>query len=330
MDLPAIWFLLVGFLFAAYTVLDGFDLGIGVLFPVLGRTPVERRTLLRMLAPVWDGNEVWLLAGAMALFGAFPDVYATVFSGFYLALILVLVGLILRAVSFEFWSLESRRRKFWDVAFVLGSLLPALLLPVALGNVIVGVPLDADHEFAGDFFTLLRPFPLALGLFGLLVILLQGAGYAAMKTVGAMQKRAHRLRRILSLAFLPLLIAVAILTAIEVPAIAEKPIAWTAIAIVLALWGASFLTARRKDDNAAFFLSSLLVLGLWGVVGAYQFPSLVTASNDPSLSLTAYNASSGESTLGTMLAVALIGLPAVVLYTVYAYRVFKGRLPVAA
>jgi cytochrome d ubiquinol oxidase subunit II len=330
MDLPAIWFLLVGFLFAAYTVLDGFDLGIGVLFPVLGRTPAERRTLLRMLAPVWDGNEVWLLAGAMALFGAFPDVYATVFSGFYLALILVLVGLILRAVSFEFWSLESRHRKAWDIAFILGSLLPALLLPVALGNVIVGVPIAANREFAGDFFTLLRPFPLALGLFGLLVILLQGTGYAAMKTVGAMQGRAYRLRRLLSLAFLPFLIAVAVLTVVEVPSIAEKPLAWVAVAIVLAFWGASFLAARRGDDRGGFFLSSLMVLGLWGVVGAYQFPNLVTASNDPALSLTAYNAASGESTLATMLAVALIGLPVVLLYTVYAYRVFKGRLPVTA
>jgi cytochrome d ubiquinol oxidase subunit II len=326
-QLQALWFVLVGFLFAVYTVLDGFDLGVGILFPLLGRTTEEKRVLVRMLGPMWDGNEVWLLAGAVALFGAFPQVYATVFSGFYLALMLVLVGLILRAVTFEFWSAEAKHRAFWDGLFVVGSLVPALLLPVALGNVVAGVPLTSDMEYAGDFFTLLRPFPLVLGLFGLLVILNQGAAYAAVKTTGALQVRARKLRQILHLLLAPSLLAVAVLTAVEIPAIRAVPLASIPIAIAVALWGLTELEMMRDRDARAFLLDSLTVLALWGVVGLYQFPRLVTASNDPAFSLTIANASSGEATLTTMLVFALVGLPAVLAYTTYAYHVFKGKAP---
>ena len=192
MDLQTTWFLLVGVLLAGYTILDGFDLGVGTLHLFLAKDDRERRTSLNSIGPVWDGNEVWLLTGGGALFAAFPPVYATVFSGFYLALMLLLVALIVRAVSLEFRSKEAspRWRQGWDVAFAVSSALPALLFGVALGNVLRGVPLDADGEYAGTFFTLLNPFALVVGLGGLAMFVMQGACWLNLKTEGAMKARA--------------------------------------------------------------------------------------------------------------------------------------------
>src|SRR5271157_5440493 len=187
--LQTIWFFLIGFLFVGYSVLDGFDLGIGALLPIMAKNKKEEATIISTIGPVWDGNEVWIITAGGALFAAFPDVYATVFSGFYLALMLVLFALIFRAVSLEFWSMDTGRRTLWKWSFSIGSLLPALLFGVALGNVIIGIPLNDKMEYAGGFFTLLRPFPLAVGLLGFSAILLQGSSYAVLKTGGIVQNR---------------------------------------------------------------------------------------------------------------------------------------------
>ena len=195
--LKNVWFLLIGVLLAGYSVLDGFDLGIGALFPFLAKSEDEKRTLIRTIGPVWDGNEVWLLTGGGALFAAFPLAYATVFSGFYLALMVVLFALILRAVSLEFRAHDPARKGLWEAAFVGGSALPALLFGVALGNVVVGIPLDARTEFTGNFFTLLRPVPLIFGVLGLCAFLLHGSAYAALKTEGALQARARKAVKVL-------------------------------------------------------------------------------------------------------------------------------------
>ena len=195
--LQVVWFFLIGVLLAGYSILDGFDLGIGALFPFLAKDREERDALAGAVGPVWDGNEVWLLTGGGALFAAFPPAYATVFSGFYLALMLVLFSLIFRAVSLEFRAHASGPGRFWDQAFFIGSALPSVLYGVALGNVIQGVPLDGAGDFSGDLFTLLRPFPLVLGVFGLVAILLHGSAYAALKTEGELQARARRFAGVL-------------------------------------------------------------------------------------------------------------------------------------
>jgi cytochrome d ubiquinol oxidase subunit II len=319
-----IWFALIGALFAGYSVLDGFDLGVGTLFPFLAKNDDEKRTLIGAVGPVWDGNEVWLLAGGGALFAAFPLVYATVFSGFYLALMLVLFALILRAVSLEFRARDAARKRLWEAAFVGGSVLPAFFFGLMLGNVVGGVPLDARTEFAGNVFTLLRPLPLSFGLLGLCAFLLHGAAYAALKSEGALLERARRTGRGLALAFAAAFAISLVMVWIHLPAAVRSVPAWAFSALVwLAL--VLFTAALRKGrEGWAFVFSSMLFLSLWGIVGAIQYPNLVRAT-DPALSLTVANASSSASTLKVMIIVAAAGLPIVVGYTVFAFRVFKGK-----
>jgi cytochrome d ubiquinol oxidase subunit II len=320
-----IWFVLIGVLLAGYSVLDGFDLGIGALMPFLAKSEADKRTLIRAIGPVWDGNEVWLLTGGGALFAAFPLAYATVFSGFYLALMLVLFSLILRAVSLEFRAHDPARKGLWEAAFVGGSALPALLFGVALGNVVVGIPLDARTEFAGNFFTLLRPLPLVFGVLGLCAFLLHGSAYAALKTEGALRARARKAVQIFtaatSVAFLLSYIAVWI----YLPGAVRKIPAWAFALMVWISLGSLMRSVKKPNDKRIFLLSSLIFLGLWGVVGAIHFPNLVRAT-DPSLSLTIANASSSALTLKVMLIIALVGMPLVVGYTIFAYRVFKGKV----
>ena len=198
-NFQVLWFFLIFILFVGYSLLDGFDLGIGALLPFLGKTKEEKDILINSIGPVWDGNEVWLITGGGALFAAFPHAYATAFSGFYLAMMLVLFALIFRAVSMEFRAYDATRTNLWEKAFITGSALAALLFGVALGNVVYGVPLDNKMEFTGNFFTLLRPVPLFFGVTGFFAILLQGATYAVMKTEGELQKRAFRTAKILTL-----------------------------------------------------------------------------------------------------------------------------------
>jgi cytochrome d ubiquinol oxidase subunit II len=318
------WFLLIGVLLAGYSLLDGFDLGVGALLPFLAKTEDEKRWLIAAVGPVWDGNEVWLLAGGGALFAAFPLAYATVFSGFYLALMLVLFALILRAVSLEFRAHDTARRGLWEAAFVGGSVVPALVFGVALGNVVVGVPIDAAGEFAGSFFTLLRPLPLVFGLLGLCAFLTHGAAYAAVKTSGELRERARRTARTMAVAFGAAFVLSVVMVWIYLPAALGKIVAWIFAAVVcLAL--VLFLAALKKGrDGRTFALSSAAFLGLWGIVGAIQYPNLVRAS-DPALSLTVRTASSSALTLKVMLLIALVGMPLVIGYTIYAYRVFKGK-----
>jgi cytochrome d ubiquinol oxidase subunit II len=320
-----IWFVLVGFLLAGYSILDGFDLGVGILFPFLAKNEDEKTSLIRSIGPLWDGNEVWLLTGGGALFAAFPHAYATVFSGFYLALMLVLFSLILRAVSLEFRAHAGPRKGLWEAAFVIGSLLPALLFGVALGNVIVGVPIDSKMEYAGSFFTLLRPLPLVFGLLGLAAFLLQGSTWATLKTSGDLQRRARKTGRTMR-TVVGILYGLSFFAVwIYLPGALKRIPAWifsVLIVMALALLGPAF---KREKDGLAFALSSAVFLCLWGVVGSIHYPNLVRAM-DPSLSLTITNASSSALTLKVMLIMALIGMPLVVGYTIYAYRVFRGKV----
>ena len=319
------WYLLVGVLLAGYAVLDGFDLGIGFLLPVLAKDDKERRTLFNAVGPFWDGNEVWLLTGGGALFAAFPNVYATVFSGFYLALMLVLFALIFRAVSLEFWKYDSARSGLWRWAFTTGSLLPALLYGVALGNVVQGIPLDGRWEFTGTFFTLLRPFPLALGLLGLAAFALQGCTWAALKSDGVLRQRAQDWGRRSVWAVGILFLFVFGLALAVVPGVASRPLVYVAGLLVLfAVWMSRSAIAKGKD-KAAFLASSGLWLALWFLVGIWHYPNLVrdTAEVNP---MTLFNASSSQLTLTVMLIIALVGMPVVIGYTLFAYRAFKGKV----
>lgn len=327
-DLQTTWFLLVGVLLAGYAILDGFDLGVGMWHLFLARGERERRVLVNAIGPVWDGNEVWLLTAGGALFAAFPLVYATVFSGFYLALMLLLTGLILRAVSLEFRGKEdsARWRQAWDVAFAVGSFLPALLLGVAVGNVMRGVPLDAEGEFAGSFLGLLNPFALLVGLLSVAMFLQQGAAWLFLKTEGELRQRSRRAALGSCLAFTLLWALVTGAARAMAPHLwsSGSPWPWAAAAVVLLSLGLLVRAVRTGSAGLAFTFSSVATAGLLALMGLGLYPYLVPALGALPGGLTIYNASSSPLTLKVMLVIALAGMPLVLAYTIAIYRSFRG------
>ncbi len=330
MDLNTVWFVLFGVLITGYAILDGFDLGVGVL-ALFARDDRERRVHLNAVGPVWDGNEVWLLTGGGALFAAFPKVYATVFSGFYLALILLLMALIFRAVSFEFrGKVESPGwKKAWDLAFGLGSLVPALLYGVAVGNVMRGIPMDAATNYTGSFFDLLNPFALLVGVLSLVMFTAHGAAWMAMKTEGDLQARMIRARRLAWIAWIVLFILATVATAAGpqglVAAGLGRPAVW--LALLVFVGGHAILAANGGPDRAgrAFLGSSLAIAGQIFTLGLSMYPTLVPALGEGT-ALTITNAASTHRTLMTMLVIALLGMPLVIAYTALIYRVFRGKV----
>jgi cytochrome d ubiquinol oxidase subunit II len=324
------WFFLVGVLLTGYAILDGFDLGVG--FWYLRTKKEEERSVLRAaIGPFWDGNEVWLLTGGGALFAAFPPVYATVFSGFYLALMLVLFALIFRAVSLEMRDKNEspRWRAAWDLAFGLGSTVAALLFGVALGNILRGVPLDAEGRFAGTFLGLLNPYALLVGLLGLAMILTHGALYIVLKSEGELAAKAQGWAARSSLIYLVLFLVASVMTVATQPQLLANleatPVLWLVSVMALVLVAATAWLSRQQKPGKAFTVSCLSIAALMATAGASLFPRLVPAINDPALSLTAFNASSSQLTLWTMLVLAIIGVPLVLTYTIWIYRVFAGK-----
>jgi len=332
MTLQTIWYVLVAVLMTGYAVLDGFDLGVGILHLFVARDDRERRTSLNSIGPVWDGNEVWLLTGGGALFAAFPPVYATVFSGFYLALILVLVALILRAISLEFRSKGEAPgwRLLWDRLFSLGSALAALLFGVAVGNLMRGIPVDAQGNFTGSFFSLLNPFALVVGLLGFAMFTMQGAVWLTVKTEGEMQKRAEAWAWRAYQAFVVLYFVAAGWGSVAARPVAARyfasPAAW--LAMLPLVLGAVLvpLMLKRGKHLGAFYGSSLCVAGLTLILAVGAFPLLVPSSTDPAFSLTAHNASSTPLTLKVMFIIALVGMPIVIGYTAWIYKQFRGKV----
>ena len=327
MDLNIVWFFLIGILLTGYAILDGFDLGAGIL-QFFTRTETDKQTVLKAIGPFWDGNEVWLLTGAGAIFAAFPHVYATVFSGFYIAMMLLLVGLIFRALSIEFRNqVESPAwKKFWDMAFSVASLIVTLLLGVALGNIFVGIPLDESMNFTGSFFTLLRPVPLLIGLTGVMMFALQGASFLVLKTRGDLQDFAINWVRKswrLFIVFLILTVAAIIFYNFKKVEIIFNGISGYVLLVIFvaALISLPFFLNRRLFFRS-FLSSSLIIISMMSVVAMANFPNMVPALN-PKFSLTIYNASSTPRTLSVMLVIALIGMPIVLTYTAYIYRLFR-------
>jgi len=328
--LQAAWFVLVGMLLAGYAVLDGFDLGVGMQHLVTARTDEERRILLNSIGPVWDGNEVWLITAGGALFAAFPKVYATTFSGFYLAMMLILAALILRAVSIEFRSkAEGRRwRAAWDVAFSVGSVVPAVLFGVAIGNVMRGIPLDANGDYAGTFAGLLSPFALAVGLLSASISLAQGSAWLMLKTEGAVAARARRAAVAGIAAALVLWVVVTVWSRVEAPGLWGAfggILPWAAPVVVAAGIGTAGLAVRAGRAGLAFLGTSSAIAGLVATLGLGLWPILVPA-REVGEPLTVAATASSDLSLTVMIVVALVGMPLVVFYTAWVYRAFRGKV----
>ncbi len=331
LDLPTTWFVIVGVLLTGYAVLDGFDLGVGALLP-FAKTDADRRTMLNAIGPVWDGNEVWLIVGGGALFAAFPEVYATVFSGFYLAMVLLLLALIVRAVAIEFRGrVESVRwRRGWDAAFAAASALIALLCGVAIGNVAFGVPLDAQRECAADFIYLLQPHGLLAGLTTLGLFMMHGSVFLAVKTEGELQQKAARwFWRCLAFfvaAWALLTVAIWILAPEMTRPMRETPALWALpVATLLAVAYVPHAFFRRQY-GLAFLGSCACIVGLMALFGLGMFPDLLRSAPHPERSLSVANASSSPAALSTMLTIALIGMPLVLAYTGAIYYLFRGKV----
>jgi len=331
MDLNTTCFLLVGVLISGYAVLDGFDLGVGVLH-LFAKSDEERDVHVGAIGPVWDGNEVWLLTGGGALFAAFPVVYATIFSGFYLALMLLLVALILRAVSMEFrHNLEDPRwRHAFDWAFGVGSLLPCILLGVAVGNVLRVVPLTADHEWAGSFLGLLNPYAVLVGLVSLAMFVMHGALYLRMKSEGALAARMGKVATGAWVAFLALYALATAATFLVSPFLFEKvagnPAFW--LLLVLLLGGLVTIprASRAGKAGTAFVASSVVIVAAIFLAAVSVFPRLVPSLHGLENSLDIYNSASSKKTQGVMLVIALLGMPLVLGYTAVIYRIFRGKV----
>ncbi|MDY0003509.1 MAG: cytochrome d ubiquinol oxidase subunit II [Polyangia bacterium] len=331
MDLQTLWFFLVGILLTGYAVLDGFDLGVGSLH-LFSKGDEERRIMLNSIGPVWDGNEVWLVTGGGALFAAFPEAYATVFSGFYLAFMLFVFALIFRAVAIEFRSKRPMLwwRRAWDAAFSVSSLLAGLLLGVALGNVALGVPLSADREFAGSFVGLLNPFALLVGVTTVVLFAMHGSLWVVMKTEGDLEKRAQGWARRLVWVFLACYLAIAVTSFFLVPALWEpygrQPLLWALPLLTLLAASNVPREVYRGRYPRAFLSSCATIIGLLGLFGVGMYPRMVGSAPNPEHSLTIYNASSSPKTLTVMLIIAAIGMPLVLTYTITIYRIFRGKV----
>jgi cytochrome d ubiquinol oxidase subunit II len=320
-----LWFVIILVLFVGYSLLDGLDLGIGALLPFLAKNKEDKDRLIYSIAPVWDGNEVWLITGAGALFATFPQAYAAAFSGFYPAMMLILLALIGRAVSMEFRAYDEARSGLWEKTFVAGSALAAFLFGVALGNVVCGVPLNEQKEFIGNFFALLRPVPLWFGVTGFAAVLLQGAAYAVRKTEGALQERCFRAARALTLVNFATATVFFAIMALTFDDVATNWLFYVAVLCTMLWLGELWFSLHKKHEFAPLWEASFAFIGLWLAVGAIHFPHLIKASNDPMLSLTIYNSSTGLNALKIMTVIALVGMPVVVGYTIFVYRIFKGK-----
>jgi cytochrome d ubiquinol oxidase subunit II len=331
LDLPTVWFVLVGVLFTGYAMLDGFDLGIGALHLFI-KTDEERRLMLNSIGPVWDGNEVWLVTGGGALFAAFPEVYATVFSGFYLAFVLLLVALIFRAVAIEFRSKQPMRwwRQMWDVSFAAGSVLSSFLIGVAMGNIAWGVPLDERHEFAGSFLGLLHPYALLLGVTTVALFMMHGAIYALMKTEGPLHDKLRGWINHTIIFFIICYAVTTMATLLYVPHMAARVRAHPWLFSVALLNMLAIANIPREIHHGrpgrAFVSSCVAMAALMGLFGLEMYPHLVLSNPEPAHSLTIYNAASSPRTLAIMLTIALIGLPVVLAYTISIYWIFRGKV----
>jgi cytochrome d ubiquinol oxidase subunit II len=326
-----LWFLVLGAMLVGYAVLDGFDLGVGMLHLIVGRTAEERRRIIDTIGPIWNGNEVWLIAAGGAMVVAFPTLYATSFSGFYLALMLVLWLLILRGLSLEFrHQLDNRLwLQAWDVVFAFSSLVLALLFGVAIGNVLRGVPLDADGRFQGSFALMLNPFAVLGGVLGIVTLAMHGAGWLAVKTRDELQARARRLQRRLTWATMAVVVAFVGASFLVRPDFIRNFLNMPLLLLVPLGGAAAFVGLIRfggKDDVTAFMASATIVASILGSAAAGLYPTLLPAlPGSAHAGLDIYNAASPEGSMRTALMIYLAGMLIVGIYLVRIYRVWRGE-----
>ena len=325
-----IWFVLVGILFTGYAILDGFDFGVGILHLFVSKDE-DRRIFLNTIGPVWDGNEVWLVVAGGALFAAFPEAYATVFSGFYLPFIFLLMALIFRAVAIEFRSKEASKvwRQTWDVLFSLGSLLSALIIGVALGNITRGIPLDSNKEFVGTFWGLFNPYSLLLGVTVVILFAMHGSIYLTMKTEGELQARVKKWVPKLILLFVCFYAAFNISTFFACPHLVKvvfsRPIIFVVLAVDLFLLFNIWFLVKAGKEFAAFLSSCLMIVLLMATFGLSYYPNVVMSSPLPENSLTIANAASTSYTLSLLTIIVILGVPMVLSYTTSIYWIFRGK-----
>ena len=325
MDLPVVWFVLIAVLWTGYLVLEGFDFGVGMLLRPFSRNDTERRLLINTIGPVWDGNEVWLLVAGGATFAAFPEWYATMFSGFYLPLLLILLALILRGVAFEWRGKinDDAWRQRWDWCITIGSWVPAVLFGVAFGNLVRGVPIDADKQYVGDFFTLLNPFSLLMGLMTLTVFMAHGAIYLRLKTYGEVRDAAKGVA--IKVGLVAAVIAVA--TLLWYQAFSERVAFTLPLALIAAVcWLLALGMVWKGRDGWAFIFSSATLLFAVTTLFVGLFPNVMVSSTDAAYNLTVYNSSSQSYTLTVMTIVAVVMTPIVLIYQGWTFWVFRKRI----
>lgn len=350
MDLNTIWFILIGVLLIGYAVLDGFDLGVGIIH-LFFETDEHRRLSLNSIGPVWDGNEVWLITSGGALFAAFPNVYATAFSGFYLPFMVLLVALISRAISIEFRSKEEKKgwRKSFDIAFSAGSFISSLLFGVAIGNIVVGMKIGSDMEYKGTLLDLLNPYSLMMGLFTVIVFAMHGAIYLNLKNEGELQDKVRSLAKKLYYVFLVFFVVVTAVTLWMRPEMIANfsfgkiqsasfkldvmnqhefwisVFAWLIVLLNILAIANIPRTLIKGKELQCIISSGCCIAALIFLFAAGLFPDMMRSSIDSQFSLNIYNASSSLMTLKNMLIIAIIGLPFVLSYTISIYWIFRGK-----
>lgn len=328
MDLNILWFILITVLFIGFFFLEGFDYGVGALVPILGMDDDERRVVLNTIGPFWDGNEVWLITAGGAMFAAFPHVYATMFSGWYLALFLILLALILRATGIEFRSQKPSLswRKKWDAVIAISSILSAILWGVAVSNLVIGVPIDADMQYAGSFFTLLRPFCLVGGVMLALIFLYHGACYLMLKAGDqAVLERAQGVAEKLGIPMIVVTV-VWVVWAFFASTMFENVLAIVFVALAAVLMILSVLFTKKRASGKAFICIGLAIACCVAGVFAGMFPNIMISTLDPAYSLDIYNAASSPKTLSFMTKVALTLVPVVLAYQIWSFYVFRARV----
>lgn len=336
MWLNIVWYVLFVIIISGYLILDGFDLGVGILHLSLAKTDHERRIILNSIGPIWDGNEVWLVVGGGVLFAAFPLVYASLFSGFYIAMMLILLVLILRTVAIEFRSKRPGRtwRTIWDATFALSSMLIALLFGVAFGNIISGVPLDAQQNIYTSFLGLLSPFTLLVGITTVAMMAMHGAIYLTMKVEGALLARLRTLLPKLMVIFFLLNTLVVLGVLFSLPHAMANYFSTYTLAIFPAIALVALIAAWRLVHTAnyfkAFLASSTMIVLLMFSGAISLFPNLLISTIDTSYNLTIYNGAAAPNSLLIMLIIALIGMPFVLAYTAGVYYIFRGKVQLTA
>lgn len=360
--LRVIWWLLVGALLIGFAIMDGHDMGVGTLLPFVGKTDTERRVMINSIAPHWEGNQVWFITAGGAIFAAWPFVYATAFSGFYFAMLAVLWALFFRPVGFDYWSKvpDARWRSFWDWGLFVGGAVPPIIFGVAFGNLFLGVPFQFDNTlrvtYTGSFFDLLTPFPLLCGVVSLAMLVTQGAHYLMLRTEGDVALRSRKAAITFNLILAVSFAIAGLWIAFGIPGyiisagglagapsdplakqVVQEAGAWmanyrnypaTMLLPVISFAGMAIglVAALKNKGSIAFIASSLACAGVIGTAGASLFPFILPSSSHPQSSLTAWDATSSQLTLGVMLGVVLLFLPLVVIYTSWAYRVMRGKV----